>query len=132
MGGHLVSTMATHSVTLESVIRGHHVFKEVWTPQLGEKLSLLQEKDNIHDRYAVSVVRDEELVGHVPREFSRAVWHFLAHDGHGYAEVTAKRRHGNGLEVPCTYTFVGSKKLVGKLQNIIERDSESGSKSAFA
>ena len=34
----------------ESVIRGHHVFKNIWTPRLGEVLLVSQEPGNIHDR----------------------------------------------------------------------------------
>ena len=30
----------------ESVIRGHHVFKEIWTPRLGEILLVNQEAGN--------------------------------------------------------------------------------------
>ena len=26
--------------TLESVVRGHHIYKRVWTPMLGEKLQI--------------------------------------------------------------------------------------------
>ena len=32
----------------ESVIRGHHVFKEIWTPRLGEILLVNQEAGNAH------------------------------------------------------------------------------------
>ena len=37
---------------LESVIRGHHIFKEVWTPRLGEILTVRKEVGNAHDRHA--------------------------------------------------------------------------------
>ena len=32
----------------ESVIHGHHVFKEIWTPRLGEILLVNQEAGNAH------------------------------------------------------------------------------------
>ena len=32
----------------DSVVRGHHVFKSVWTPSLGEVLSVKEEEDNEH------------------------------------------------------------------------------------
>ena len=50
----------------DSVVRGHHVFKSVWTPSLGEFLSV--EEDYEHDIFAVSVGM---IVGHVPHEVSR-------------------------------------------------------------
>lgn len=54
----------------ESIVTGHHVFKNVWTPYVGE-LSSAQERENQHDRYAVSVKKREELVGHMPTRLSR-------------------------------------------------------------
>ena len=42
------------SFTFESVIGGHHVYKFVWTPFVGEILSL----GNENDPYAVAVMKD--------------------------------------------------------------------------
>ena len=39
----------------DSVVRGHHIYKSIWTPVLGEELSVEPENGNEHDRYAVSV-----------------------------------------------------------------------------
>ena len=69
--------MAAISVLVESfekasVVRGHHIYKAVWMPTLGEELLLEPEDDNEHDKYAVSVVRSSDscVVGHVPRNDS--------------------------------------------------------------
>ena len=40
----------------ESVVRGHHVSKDVWAPFVGEILDGTREDENSHDRLAVSVV----------------------------------------------------------------------------
>ena len=52
----------------ESVIRGHHIYKAVWNPVLGELHYLALEEGNEHDRFAVCVKRGDEIIGHVPRE----------------------------------------------------------------
>ena len=57
----------------DSVVRGHHVFKSVWTPSLGEVLSVKEEEDNEHDIFAVLVEKAGMIVGHVPHEVSRIV-----------------------------------------------------------
>ena len=44
-----------------SVVKGHHVYKAVWTPFLGEELSVQPEDHNDHDEHAIAVTRD----GHV-------------------------------------------------------------------
>ena len=45
------------ALTLESVIRGHHIYKSRWTPLLGETLNTSLELDNEHDKYGVSIVK---------------------------------------------------------------------------
>lgn len=40
---------------LDGVIRGHHVYKFVWTPIIGETLLLTPDEGNIHDIYAVGM-----------------------------------------------------------------------------
>ena len=90
----------------ESVVRGHHVCKRVWSPVDGEILQLSCEEDNDHDRFSVSVMKAEFVVGHSPRRLlSRTVWHFLRHCGKATCEVTWRRKFGNGLEVPCLYSI---------------------------
>ena len=44
---------------------------------MGEILTLEHEEGNNHDNFAVSLLKDATVVGHVPREFSQVFWHFL-------------------------------------------------------
>ena len=54
----------------ESVIRGHHIFKGIWTPRTGEIVQVRQEAGNPHDRNAVALLKaDGTVVGHVPSSF---------------------------------------------------------------
>ena len=55
----------TVSFNLDSFIKGYHVYQEVWSPELHEMLSAVPEPRNIVDKYAVSVQRDDEVVGHL-------------------------------------------------------------------
>ena len=50
----------------ESVVRGQHVYKRVWSTVVGEILQLSCEEDNDHDRFSVSVMKAEFVVGHSP------------------------------------------------------------------
>ena len=104
---------------LTGVVRGHHIYQAVWTSSLEEVLPLSTEDGNDHDRFAVCVKRREEIVGHIPREISRKIWHFLRHGGRSTCEITARRKRGNGLEVPCVYRFVGKRKLIEKLEALL-------------
>ena len=87
-----------------SIIRGHHIYKDIWSPRTGEILEAARERGNRHDRHAVSLLKADVIVGHVPRQLSRVLFFFLSHGGKITCEVTGRRKFGNGLEVPCTYT----------------------------
>ena len=91
----------------ESVVRGHHIFKRIWTPVIGEVVTVAREAGNTEDRFADAVTKDDMVVGHVPHEFSKLCWHFLRHGGTIACEVTGRRKHssieGKGLVVPCLY-----------------------------
>ena len=50
-----LETLETYS--FKSVIRGHHAFKSISSPFVGETLAVKQEKGNRHDRFAVAVIR---------------------------------------------------------------------------
>ena len=111
--------MAT-SYRIESAVRGHHIFKRIWTPHIGEELVLRAEHGNTVDRFAVAVMKDTNVVGHVPIEYSRVLWYFLQRR-HSIVvcKITGSRRlsevRGKGLEVPCEYIFKGQTKHVEKL-----------------
>ena len=55
------------SSTFESIIRGHHIYKQIWRLLVGDILTLEREEGNNHDKFAVSLLKDATVVGHVPR-----------------------------------------------------------------
>jgi len=74
---------------------------------------------HVSKKYDVMII---DTVGHVPREISRKFWHFLRHGGRSTCEITGRRKCGNGLEVPCVYRFVGKRKLIEKLEDLLPPD----------
>ena len=105
---------------LESIVRGHHVYKRVWTPHLGEQLRIQREENNENDPRAVAVMKDSVIVGHLPRELARIVWFFLRRGSTARCEITGRRKKGKGLEVPCVYSFYGPSELVKKLESLLQ------------
>ncbi len=89
------------TLILDSVIRGHHIYKTIWTPETGEGLGVAREDGNGHDLFAVCELKSGTTVGHVPREYSKMFHFFLFHCGRICCEVTGHRKLGKGLEVPC-------------------------------
>ena len=87
---------------------------DVWKPSIGEKLVAKREFNNPMDKHAVKVVKDDETVGHLPREFSRIAWYFLARSGEISVEVIGRRRHCKqlcgGMQIPYQLEFNCSNK----------------------
>ena len=63
---------ASIPLAMERVVRGHHVFRATWTPWTGQ---MLQVHAEAQDRYAVAILIDDAIIGHVPCEFTRITWH---------------------------------------------------------
>ena len=51
-----------YTFQFESYVIGHHIYKEIWTPVIGEKLVTGLEPDNL--KHAVKVINDDKTVGH--------------------------------------------------------------------
>ena len=111
-----------------SIIRGHHFYKDIWSPRTGEILEAARECGNRHDRHAVSLLKADVIVGHVPRQLSRVLIFFLSHGGKITCEVTGRRKFGNDLEVPCTYKFTGSEQMVLKMKEIVMAKTKTASR----
>ena len=100
----------------------HHIYQEIWSSSIGEVLLSEREPLNDADRYAVAVIKDGVVVGHVPRKFSRMCSLFLARGGVIYCKVTGERRYSidlpqGGLEVPCKLLFAGKPKDIKNLKS---------------
>ena len=67
------------------------------------------------DKHTVKVVRVNETVGHLPREFSRIVCYFLGLSGEISVEVIGRRRHCKqlcgGMEILSQLEFNCSNKV---------------------
>ena len=116
------------SFELESCIRGHHIYKDVWTPVVHEELNCRREERNISDPYAVAIIKSGNIVGHVPRRISTACNLFIQKGGVIVCTVTGPRRYSSdlpqgGLEVPCRLSFRGDSKLITKLNRLLRSDA---------
>ena len=88
-----------YQIEFKTAIRGHHVYKQTWTPSLGEILQC--KKDNRqealdHDEHAVGVYKFESddaetmLVGHVPIELSMLLSRFVKTSEKNAVEVNVE------------------------------------------
>ena len=119
-------TMAVPGVaSLEwtSFVRGHHIYCHTWTPAIGEFLFLRREPDNEVNNYAVAVIKDGEVVGHIPDAITRVMSQFLLREGHsGSCEITGNRVNRGvqiGVEVPCVYKLYGRQAYIKRLEELL-------------
>ena len=102
------------SFIVDSVIRGHHIYKAIWEPVNGEELNTERETGNPHDPLAVAVTKllreERRIVGHLPRRISPLCSAFLRRGGtikcivNGYCKYSEDLPQG-GLEVPYQLLF---------------------------
>ena len=53
---------------LDSFVRGYHSYLYIWIPKdADENFCLKSENENQHDKFAVAIVLEERIVGHVPK-----------------------------------------------------------------
>ena len=66
---------------IPSCVRGYHIYEHIWVAAIGEGLDCAREPYNATDRYAVAVMKDGAVVGHLPKRISRACSLFLLRGG---------------------------------------------------
>ena len=105
-----------------SAVRGYQVYQDVFTPSIGEKPVAKREFNNTMDKQAVKVVKGDETLGHLPRKFSRIVWHFLARSAEISVEVKGRRRCGR-MEVSWQFKFNSNKVKMKLLKELLASKS---------
>ena len=80
---------------------------------------------NVHDTFAVAVMRSDTIAGHCPRKISAICFIFIRRGGRITCQMTGGRRHlsdlpQGGLEVPCVLKFqTSSKQYAEKTEKLI-------------
>ena len=118
--------MSREIFSVDSCVRGYHVYKSIWPAPIGETLRCQPEARNIHDPYCVAVATAKNTtVGHVPRSISAVCCSFLRRGGRIVSQVTKSRRFSadlaqGGIEIPCVLTFIGLEKEILKVEKLMK------------
>ena len=72
----------TVEISHETQIKGHHVYKDIWAPELGEHLEVQCEPEIPVDKYAVCLkTRNGTIVGHLKNgksgRFAKTIFYYL-------------------------------------------------------
>ena len=58
------------SFEIEAMVRGYHIYKDVWSAVIDEEFPCKREDGNRFDPFAVAVCNGDIVIGHVPRKIS--------------------------------------------------------------
>ena len=58
----MATLLETEVLRIDSCVRGFHMYKETWSPNIGEILMCTREPGNVIDRYAVAVKKSDGTV----------------------------------------------------------------------
>ena len=76
-----MASEGSNSYEKTSVIRGHHIYKSIWTLFIGEELVVEAQDGNEHNKHIVAVMKDGRVVKNIPRCISWVSWFFLLRGG---------------------------------------------------
>lgn len=57
------------------------MYMNKWSPHIGGEFQVEIEELNRHNRYAVAVKVNEDIVGHVPKKHSKVFYYFIRYCG---------------------------------------------------
>ena len=93
----LASVLETMEFTVDAMIREYQEYNQIWEAEDGEVLQCQRETGNRHDLYAVATVKNDVVVGHVPRIILSLCSIFIRHGGSITCTVTAGCRYSADL-----------------------------------
>ena len=109
----------------DCVVRGYHIYKDVWIASIGETLNCVRQTGNRFDRYAVAVIKNDTIVGHLPKKLSRVFSLFIRRGGTIQCRITGCRKYSSdlrqgGLEIPCILLMKGKSKDIQNLKKLLK------------
>ena len=82
---------------MQTVMRGYHAYKEVYSATVGQVLPCQQERGNVHDQYSVPIVDENTVIDHVPQVISAVCLLFIRRNGVIACEVISGRHYLNDM-----------------------------------
>ena len=106
----------------------YHAYRSLWTPNVNKILQTQRQPDNPTDKYAVCVLQDAKVVGHLTTgcngHFAKTIFYFLRNDAYAKCSVRILGKPVNlgnneGSQVPCVLQFEGQRRFIDTLKRNI-------------
>ena len=114
-----------HLHTLNSMVLGYHIYKDIWMPRIGEELVCQREVGKIYDLHTVAILCGGDVVGHVPHTISTPCNVFIRKGGMITCITSGQRQYSldleqGGLDVPCKMQFqADNQTTIDKLTKVL-------------
>ena len=117
----LIPVIVKASTEIDTYVKGYHVYKNMWKPTVNEELETEMEPDNVMDKYAVCVEKNNFIAGHLPLskngKFAKMIFYFLRADQDAECKVVITVKEVNlgdwdGMQVPCKLKISDPRKMV--------------------
>ena len=98
-----MSAKETIKYSFQCGLCGFYIYKEVWSPIVGEVLRCCYKRKNPFDRYAIAVMKQlpgrlaDCTIGHLPREISQIIRFFLLRGGVVSVKIVNKNHRRSPL-----------------------------------
>ena len=79
------------SFEIEAMVKGYHIFKDVWSAVIDEESPYKREDGNRFDPFAVAVCNGDIVIGHVPRKISSVCSLYIHRGGEIHCRVAGSR-----------------------------------------
>lgn len=106
---------------------GYHECKSIWIP-FDEKLACQMEPKNALNKYAVALIKNGSVIGHLMKgesdKFAKTIFYFLRSEDLNSctAAVTGKavnKEYGIGMQIPSNLIFSGRKNVIERLRKLV-------------
>ena len=111
---------------IDTYVKGHLIYKVIWTPEIGESLDAQIEPNNPADKRVVYKRKSGKVVGHLTTgstgRFAKTLFFYLKGDPYSKAKtITSERRcnlgDGEGLQGSWKLKSAGQRKFIDLLQD---------------
>ena len=118
---HSIPIIITSDIMAKSFLKGYHAYIDLWKPFINEGLTTAMEPNNVVDKYAVCVKKNNVIVGNVPLgkdgRFAKMIFYFLRADRYAECKVIITSKevnlgNGKGMQLPCLLNISGTKNIL--------------------
>ena len=88
--------MFIFNTVFNSYVKGHHLYKDTWTTEIGESLDAQIEPNSPVDKYAMCIRKSGKVVGHLKKgetgQFAKPIFFFLNGNPYLKAKIITSAR----------------------------------------